>query len=65
MASRAHWIHGGIVTAILLAAGILNMLELPHPTWVWICGVIAFVASGAAGTLLIAPSAAAPESRYR
>jgi sorbitol-specific phosphotransferase system component IIBC len=50
LASRAPAVHGGVVTVMLVAAGILNMLDLPHPTWVWITGLAAFIIGGAAGT---------------
>lgn len=44
--------HGILVTAILLATGIANMTVVPHPTWVWIAGILVFVLSGFAGAAL-------------
>ncbi len=50
LASRVQAVHGGVVTVMLIVAGILNMLDLPHPTWVWIAGLAAFVIGGVVGT---------------
>ena len=50
VAPRAPAVHGGIVAVLLTAAGILNLLGLPHPGWVWIVGLAAFASGGIAGT---------------
>jgi hypothetical protein len=36
---------GFIVGALLLAAGVFNMLKIPHPAWVWAAGIAIFIAS--------------------
>lgn len=51
-AARRPAIHGGVVAAILLASGVMNMLMLPHPIWVWMAGLAGFVTGGYAGSLL-------------
>jgi len=37
-----HAAHGAIVGAILLAAGVANMLLLPHPAWFWAAALVVF-----------------------
>ena len=41
---------GGIIIGfIFLAGGIANMLMIPHPIWVWIVALPAFLVCGYAG----------------
>ena len=54
MAGRSPQLHGNIVGTLLLGTGVANMLMLPHPAWVWILGVITFVACGYGGGRLAA-----------
>lgn len=54
IANRSHLVHGNIIGTLLLGTGVANMLMLPHPAWVWVIGVIAFVACGYAGGRLAA-----------
>ncbi len=41
--------HAAGVTALLLAAGVSNMLMIPHPLWVWVSGILAFLIGGDLG----------------
>jgi uncharacterized membrane protein len=43
---------GRIVTAIVLAGSIANILMLPHPFWMQVCAVVLPVAGGAIGIWL-------------
>src|SRR5690349_6438715 len=40
VAGRAPLGHGLAVGVLFLAAGVANMLALPHPVWFWIVGVL-------------------------
>jgi hypothetical protein len=44
--------HALAVTIVLLAGGLLNMLMMPHPPWVWVTGIAGFLAGGHVGSLL-------------
>lgn len=50
LADRRPRVHAAIVVAILLAAGITNMVVLPHPAWVWVAAVLGFLGGGHLGT---------------
>ncbi|OLC51001.1 MAG: hypothetical protein AUH43_03705 [Acidobacteria bacterium 13_1_40CM_65_14] len=54
LAGHSPQLHGNIVGTLLLGTGVANMLMLPHPAWVWILGVITFVACGYGGGRLAA-----------
>jgi hypothetical protein len=54
LADRSPLVHGNIIGTLLLGTGVANMLMLPHPAWMWVLGVIAFVACGYAGGRLAA-----------
>jgi hypothetical protein len=49
MAGRAPMVHGMIVALLLLTAGITNLMAFPHPIWMWVLGIAAFVGLGYAG----------------
>jgi hypothetical protein len=49
LAGRARLVHGLIVGALFLAAGIMNMLMVPHPIWMWIGGVAVLAGCGYLG----------------
>jgi hypothetical protein len=55
IAGRRHLLHGALIGGLFLALGVANMLMLPHPAWVWVCGVSAFVLSGYLGGRLATP----------
>lgn len=38
-----HRAHGLSVGVLLLAAGVANMLMLPHPVWFWVAALVIFV----------------------
>src|SRR5690606_36589394 len=40
------------VEAVLLAMGVLNLMALPHPGWMWIAGLAAFPLGAFAGIRL-------------
>jgi hypothetical protein len=52
LAARSPRAHAAIVTVVLLAGGIANMIMLPHPLWVWVAAVAAFLVGGHLGTLV-------------
>jgi predicted MFS family arabinose efflux permease len=36
-------VYGFVIGAALLAAGVANMLLVPHPSWFWAAGILIFV----------------------
>jgi hypothetical protein len=56
-AKRAPYAHAFIVGGVLLAAGIVSMTLLPHPSWVWIAGVACFLAAAYLGARLAVSAA--------
>lgn len=42
VAGRAGSAHGMVVGLLMLAAGVANMLTIPHPIWFWFLGVGVF-----------------------
>lgn len=52
IADRSQVFHGLIVSGILLVTGILNLLAIPHPAWVWIIGILAYLGGGYVGARL-------------
>lgn len=52
IADRSQVIHGLFVAGILLVTGILNLFAIPHPAWVWIVGILAYIGGGYAGARL-------------
>jgi len=54
LANRSPMVHANIIATLLLGTGVANMLNLPHPAWVWVVGVIAFVGCGYIGGRLAA-----------
>jgi hypothetical protein len=59
LATRARPVHGLIVGAFFLLSGVLNMLMIPHPWWMWVGGIVALAGCSYLGARLAAPSAAA------
>jgi hypothetical protein len=57
LAPRSPIVHGLIVGVLLLAGGIYNMLEIPHPLWFWVLGVAVFLPSAYLGARLAAGGA--------
>lgn len=49
LADRSPRVHAAIVTLVLVAAGISNMIMLPHPAWVWVAGIAGFLIGGDLG----------------
>ena len=49
IAGRAMTTHGIILGALLLVAGVTNMLMVPHPIWMWVAACLIFAAGGYAG----------------
>lgn len=54
LADRSPRGHAAIVTLLLLAAGIANMVLLPHPAWVWPAAIAGFLIGGHLGTMAAA-----------
>lgn len=52
IADRAPIAHGLGLGALFLAAGIVNMLEIPHPLWFWVLGVAVFLPAAYVGARL-------------
>lgn len=52
IAQKSHVMHALIVGGILMAAGIMNMLTIPHPLWFWVLGVAVYLPAAYAGALL-------------
>lgn len=40
IAARARLAHGLAVGALFLLAGVLTMLSIPHPWWMWVGGIV-------------------------
>jgi len=54
IAGRAKLIHGLIVGALFLAGGIMTMLVIPHPAWMWIGGIAALAGCSYLGARIAA-----------
>jgi hypothetical protein len=48
-----------VIAALLLAAGVANMVSFPHPVWMWAAGVVVLIAGPLAGARLGARGATA------
>ena len=59
IAGRARLVHGLIVGALFLAGGIMTMLMIPHPVWMWVGGIAALAGSSYLGARI----AATPRTR--
>ncbi len=49
LSTRAPVVHASIVTALMLASGIGNLVAIPHPAWFAAATVIVFIVAGIAG----------------
>lgn len=49
LAQKSHILHGMIVGGLLMTAGIMNLLMIPHPLWFWIVSVAAYFPAAYAG----------------
>jgi hypothetical protein len=49
VAGRSALVHGRVIGFLFLAAGVLNMLMIPHPVWFWVLGVAVFLPSAYLG----------------
>jgi MFS family permease len=56
LATRARFAHGLVVGALFLLAGVLSMLMIPHPAWMWAGAVLVFVVCSYLGARLAAPA---------
>jgi MFS family permease len=56
LATRARFVHGLVVGAFFLLAGVLNMLMIPHPAWMWAGALLVFVVCSYLGARLAAPA---------
>jgi hypothetical protein len=54
LANRARLVHGLIVGALFLLAGVLNMLMIPHPVWMWVGGILVLAVGSYLGARLAA-----------
>ncbi len=55
LAGRAALVHGLMVTSLFLAAGLMNLLMIPHPVWMWIGGIVVLAGGGYLGARLGRP----------
>jgi len=53
LASRSIRLFSIIVGVVLLAAGIYNMIMIPHPVWFMILGILIFIPAAYIGSLLV------------
>ncbi|HEV8198463.1 MAG TPA: hypothetical protein VGS03_00420 [Candidatus Polarisedimenticolia bacterium] len=49
VAGRAKLAHGLVLATLLLAVGVSNMFEIPHPIWMWPSAFAVFAGAGLAG----------------
>jgi hypothetical protein len=52
LAGRAALAHGLIVGVFFLAAGLVNLLMIPHPVWMWVGGIAVLAGGGYVGARL-------------
>jgi len=52
LATRARLRHGLAVGALFLGAGVMNMLMIPHPWWMWVGGILALAGCSFLGARL-------------
>jgi ABC-type multidrug transport system permease subunit len=55
-------IPGVVACGLLWVASIVNMLQIPHPLWFMICGVLLYPLGASIGVRLVSPSRQAVES---
>jgi hypothetical protein len=53
LAGRSPVAHGLVVGVLFLIAGLLTMLMIPHPRWMWVGGIVLPLACGYAGGRLV------------
>lgn len=59
MAPRRPLLHAMIVGVLLLAAGVMNFVSIPHPLWVTVVGLLIFLPMAWLGASRARPRAAA------
>ena len=59
MAPRRPLLHAMIVGVLLLAAGVMNFVSIPHPLWVTVLGLLIFLPMSWLGASRARPRAAA------
>jgi hypothetical protein len=62
IARRAPLIHALVVGAVMFAGGLAELFSMPHPTWFWIAGPLAFPFAVLIGASLNRKGVAAPVS---
>ncbi len=53
LSQRLQMRHAMIVGALLMLAGIMNMIMIPHPTWLWVLGITVYLPAAYLGARLI------------
>ena len=43
IAKQTNILHALIVGGLLMIAGIINLVSIPHPTWMWIAGLMVYL----------------------
>lgn len=59
LAPRRPLLHAMILGGLLLAAGVMNFVSIPHPLWVTILGLLVFLPMAWLGASLARPRSAA------
>ena len=52
LAPHSPFVHGMIVTGLVVAGAAVNLATLPHPGWMWVAGPAVILASGWLGARL-------------
>lgn len=52
LAPQSPFVHGMIVTGLVVASAVVNLSTLPHPAWMWVAGPAVIFASGWLGARL-------------
>ena len=55
-------VHGMILAGLVLASAVVNMVVLPHPTWMWLAAPVVILGGGWLGARLARPASPIPAS---
>jgi 4-hydroxybenzoate polyprenyltransferase len=53
LSQRLQTRHAMIVGALLMLAGIMNMIMIPHPAWLWVLGIAVYLPAAYLGARLV------------
>lgn len=60
LAPGSPFVHGMVVTGLVLASAVVNMAMLPHPSWMWVAGPVVILGAGWLGARLARPPSPMP-----